>query len=177
MNESHAGEKPRKILYASDKPYPAIQIERQNPSYARAMLDNMGGRNSEMTAISLYVYNGLISECEPALSEAFQKISMVEMHHLRIFGRLAFALGENPRLWGIQGAHKVYWSPGYNQYPSQLKPLLLNAIRGEQEAIQKYEKQIKSIYDECIQNILRRILLDEEIHLTIYKKLYDTYIR
>lgn len=175
MNEHTAGNTPE-IRYASDKPYPKIKVERQNLSYARAMLDNMGGRNSEMNAVSLYIYNSLIAENEPTLSEPFQKISIVEMHHLKMFGQLAYSLGENPRLWSVQGNGKVYWSPGYNHYPTQLKPLLLNAIQHEQEAIQQYEKQTRWIYDECICAILKRIILDEEIHLKIYKNLYDTYI-
>ena len=39
--------------YSSDAPYPPIKAESGNPAYARVMLDNIGGSNSEMSAISL----------------------------------------------------------------------------------------------------------------------------
>ncbi len=50
------------LRYTADLPYPPIKVEMKNPAYAKAMLDNIGGLNSEMSAISLYVYNNLILE-------------------------------------------------------------------------------------------------------------------
>lgn len=47
--------------YSSDVPYPPIKAESGNPAYARVMLDNIGGSNSEMSAISLYIFNQLIT--------------------------------------------------------------------------------------------------------------------
>ena len=45
-----------KLIAASDLPYPPVAVDGKNPAYAKAMLDNVGGANSEMSAISLYVY-------------------------------------------------------------------------------------------------------------------------
>ena len=59
-----------------------------------------------MSAISLYVFNHLITEYNPDVSAVFHKVSIVEMHHLEIFGNLAQQLGEEPRLWTQHGCKK-----------------------------------------------------------------------
>ena len=72
MSTSNADE----ILYASNEPYPEIQISQKNLRYARWMLDNMGGSDSEMSTISLYIYNNIIcGENFQELSNIFKKIS------------------------------------------------------------------------------------------------------
>ena len=161
--------------YSSDAPYPPVRAESGNPAYARVMLDNIGGNNSEMSAISLYVFNHLITGYNPDVSAVFHKVSIVEMHHLDIFGKLALQLGEEPRLWTQHGCKKIYWSPSYNQYPCELPALMHNAINSEKAAISKYQHQIAYIRDENITEILRRIILDERLHVEIFEQVYRTY--
>lgn len=80
-----------------DLPYPPIKIHCCSRANGLAMLDNMGGMNSEMTAVSQYLYNSLVLEaCDPELSNIFSVINRVEMHHLQIFGQLAAQLGWIP---------------------------------------------------------------------------------
>lgn len=161
--------------YSSDAPYPPIKAESGNPAYARVMLDNIGGSNSEMSAISLYVFNHLITEYNPDVSAVFHKVSIVEMHHLEIFGKLALQLGEEPRLWTQHGCKKIYWSPSCNQYPGELRTLMRNVIDGEKAVISKYQHQISYIRDENITENLRRIILDERLHVEIFEKVYGEY--
>ncbi len=162
-------------LFAASEAYPPICAAGENRAYARAMLDNVGGLRSEMNAVSIYFYNSLIVADKCDAAEAFHKISIVEMHHLHIFATLAKQLGEVPRLWGFQGCRRVYWSPCYNKYTSELKPMLLQAIENEQQTIKKYESQRQCIYDENIRANLSRIILDEELHISIYETLYRKY--
>lgn len=157
--------------YEVQEPYPEIRAEQRNPMYARAMLDNMGGSDSEMSTVSLYFYNHLITHDREEIALAFHKISIVEMHHLEIFGALALQLGADPRLWTDQGRRKSYWTPGYNRYPRCLKCLLNNAIEGEKRAIAKYRRQCGWIRDTNIVANLERILLDEEAHVRILEHL------
>ena len=51
------------IRYAHPAPYPPVQVSAQNPAYARQMLSNIGSANSEMSAISLYLYNAQVTGC------------------------------------------------------------------------------------------------------------------
>lgn len=176
---SHCEEKPKKesVAFASSKPYPPVQVCERNQAYGRMMLDNMGGNNSEMSAVSLYLYNNLLIDEDERLSNIFHKISIVEMHHLRIFGQIARLMGENPRLWTYRGNRMAYWTPGYNNYPMEIKALLMNALNGEKNAVQKYEQQCQKIADPHIVACLRRIIEDEEIHIRIFESLYDEYCK
>ena len=161
--------------YSSDAPYPPVRAESRNPAYARVMLDNIGGTNSEMSAISLYVFNNLITEYNQDIAAVFHQISIVEMHHLEIFGKLAFQLGEEPRMWTHYGCKKIYWSPSCNQYCKDLPAMMRNVIDGEKAAVSKYQHQISYIRDENIAENLRRIILDERLHVEIFEKIYAKY--
>lgn len=109
---------PESVAYQAATPYPPIKVTAKNPRYAAAMLDNMGGQISEMSAVALYFYNHLITSDCKEVADTFHHISIVEMHHLEIFGSLALLLGENPRLWSRRGrSGYVFWSPGYLRYP------------------------------------------------------------
>nr|WP_138263622.1 ferritin-like domain-containing protein [[Clostridium] hylemonae] len=149
----------------------------RNRAYGRMMLDNMGGQNSEMSAVSLYVYNNLLIDEDARLSGIFHKISIVEMHHLHIFGEIARMMGENPRLWTYRGNQMTYWSPSYNNYPIEIRPLLTNALNGERKTVQKYEEQCRRIKDIHIVECLKRIIQDEEIHIHIFESLLEEYCR
>lgn len=165
----------KELHYAASESYPPICISRENRAYARAMLDNVGGLHSEMNAVSSYFYNSLMASEYCDAAEAFHQISIVEMHHLHIFAELSKQLGEIPRLWSFHGCRRVYWSPCYNKYTCELKPMLLQAIENERRTIQKYESQRQCIYDENIRANLSRIILDEKLHISIYEALYHKY--
>lgn len=152
------------MLYQSEPtPYPPIRVSCPNRRYALEMLDNLGGQDSEMSAVSLYFYNHFITDGE--LANFFHQLSITEMRHLEIFGRLAQQLGADPKLWSCSKGQPRFWSPAYNQYPIRLGPLLENAIDHEQKAIAKYEKQANDIKDQNIVDNLCRIILDEKEHL------------
>lgn len=155
----------------SAHPYPPIQVAGRDAKYAQAMLSNMGGINSEMSAVSSYFYNSIVTGWNERVAKIFRQISVVEMHHLEIFGKLALALGADPRLWECQGSNMVYWSPGYNSHPTELPAILKNALRAEQAAIRKYEYQARTIGDKNIVENLQRILIDEREHVEIFNML------
>lgn len=165
------------LIFSSPKPYPPVCVCERNQVYGRMMLDNMGGNNSEMSAVSLYLYNNLLIDDDERISSIFHKISIVEMHHLRIFGQFARMMGENPRLWTYRGNRMAYWTPAYNNYPLEMKALLMNALNGEKNAVQKYEQQCQKIEDPHIVECLRRIIVDEKIHIHIFESLYEEYCR
>lgn len=168
--------KNQKASYSASLPYPTVAAEGPNAQYAKAMLDNIGGQNSEISAISLYFYDHLATLNEyHQIAAAFHNISIVEMHHLEIFGLLATQLGEDPRLWSYRGRRRTYWTPAYNRYNSDFRGLMQNAVDSEAAAIEKYEIQINQIGDSNIVENLQRIILDEQTHLEILKQLYQQY--
>lgn len=160
------------LHFCDDTPYPPVAVDGKNPQYAAAILSNIGSCNSEMSAVSLYFYNSLVTrEFFQEVAECFHRISLVEMHHLDIFGELAQKLGTDPRLWSYNKGRMYYWCPGCNQYPTNLAALLTNAITGEKEAIYKYHAQSEWIQDGHIRAILNRIIADEELHIRIFNTL------
>lgn len=165
----------KKEVFAAPNPYPEVCICERNQSYGQMMLDNVGGQNSEISAVTLYVYNNLLIDEDPRLSDIFHKISVVEMHHLHIFGQIARLMGENPRLWTHKGRQMAYWSPAYNKYPIEIEPLLINSLNSERGAVRKYQQQCRQIKDVHIVECLKRIIMDEEIHIQIFESLIKEY--
>ena len=180
------------IRAADEAPYPPVQVERKNRRYAYAMLGNMSGRHSELSTITQYVYNGFVTKGFLEKEDAaliFHEISIVEMHHLSIFGQLACLLGADPRFWSLEqgqwgfsrrfsgGSGRMrYWNAGYNFYSTDFLRLLKRAIEGEQQAIRNYQKQCQWIKDEYVRENLRRIIKDEELHVRILNEMYLKYI-
>lgn len=163
-------------LYQAKLPYPPVKALCENRTYAFAMLDNVGGNNSEMSAVSLYFYNHLRTAYCAEIASCFHHVSIVEMHHLEIFGTLALQLGVDPRLWTRSRNQMAYWTPRYNQYPVELSQLLTYAIQGEERAIEKYQYQLERIEDCNIVENLKRIILDEQIHIQVFQDLYQRYV-
>ena len=157
-----------------DLPYPAVRAGEANPAYAEAMLSNVGGSNSEMTAVSLYIYNSLaIPKPYDQFGPCFEQIAITEMHHLDIFGELAEQLGADPRLWECKGCKCAYWTPAYNDYPREICEMIRNSIKSERAAIRKYKRQAQCIHNANIVENLRRIILDEELHIRTFSRMYE----
>lgn len=183
-----------KERFRNSAAYPSVEVSGKNIDYAREILENIGSPESEMSTISLYIYNSMVTADEfKEVSDCFHGMAVVEMHHLEIFSRLAKLLGVQPRLWcqrqyqnrGFGGGifmkssvvnRMVWWSPSYNTYHCELKPMLMDAIKGEQSAIRQYQRQAEMIQDSSICEILKRIILDEERHVEILSDLYEKYV-
>ena len=158
--------------FSAPDPWPPVRVERPNPRYAAEMLSNIGACDSEMTAAALYFYNStVLSDAEPEFSGIFHRISIVEMRHLEIFARLAHLLGADPRLWSFHNDRLCYWSPACSRYPTQMTALLQNALALEQETILKYRQQAARICDACLADLLNRVILDEQLHLEIFRQM------
>lgn len=158
-----------------DLAYPIVKAEKPNLSYARIILDNIGGCASEMTAITLYAYNHVIFREYEDVASAFGKVNIAEMRHFDIFSELALQLGENPRLWTQRYSQKVFWSPSCVKYSKQLVEALSIAVEEEKSAIKKYESQIEQIHDGNVVENLQRIIIDEKQHEEIFTRLLEKY--
>ena len=159
---------------SAEYPYPAIKVQAKNPNYARMMLSNIGDQNSEASCAALYLYDQIITAGEPEISEAFRLAKQAEEKHLELFCGVAFQLGADPRLWAVTGANAQpmrYWSPQQLCYTANTKALLQNALALERAAIAKYERQTQEIKDDAILLLLRRILVDESMHVEIFRNL------
>jgi len=155
--------------------YPPARVQGPNHVYAEMMLCNIGAANSEMTAVAFYRYANLMSQqADKDVANLFHKVSIVEMHHLDLFGELALLLGAEPRLWYCRNNRREYWSPRHVNYAHcSVADLVRNALEDEKSAIRLYECQIARIADPYITAVLQRVIEDEREHVKLWEEVLN----
>lgn len=158
--------------YNSNKPYPEIRVERPNLEYAKILLSDYAGEVSEDTAIHLYLYQHLVSDdIWNYYSDIIEHISIVEMRHLEILGKLIKLLGLDPDFVSLKDNKLVSWNAKFVNYETDLNKMLDIDISSETKAIENYRCHYELIGDRYIRENLLRIIEDEEVHLKIFKDL------
>ncbi len=155
-----------------NKPYPPIRVEKENIEYAKILLDDYAGSGGEDTAIHEYIYQSLIKE---DISSTLKQIARVEMRHLDILGELIVKLGGKPFFSTYKNNTIIPWTSEYVNYTMNIKDLLLVDIKREENTIKRYESDIKIIDDKYIQDILKRIIEDEKLHILCLQSIYNSY--
>lgn len=115
-----------------------------------------------MTAINQYIYHHFVIN-NKEISEMLEKVAIVEMHHLEMLAELIIKLGDNP----IYYSQNNYWDGYYVNYGYNIFDQLNSDLDSELKAIQIYQRQIEIIKDPYIQEILQRIVLDEQVHVVL----------
>lgn len=157
-----------------DIPYPPVEAKGKNLYYARLLLNDYAGQNGEMTAVTQYLYQHFITAgSDNTLAESLICISEAEMHHFELLGKLITLLGGNPLLRTQNQGRNIYWSGKYIPELRNVKRILQKNIESENIAIRNYRIRIFQINDPQIQSLLERIIKDEELHITIFKKFLD----
>ena len=168
-NCSFAGVKPVMV----DLPYPEIKVRGRNRNYADLLNVDYCGFVSELSAITQYINNeNRISLEECAMARTLLGIAIAEVMHLQKLGELIVLLGGNVDFSckTCNGRPKL-WSPEYLTIPENIDKMLTADIEAEKDAVRQYEMHIKMIDDDCVNAVLRRIILDEEYHIMLLKSL------
>lgn len=152
-----------------DLPYPPVEVKEKNPAYANLLSIDYCGSVSELSAITQYINNEncLAAENCP-LAKTILGIAIAEMMHLQKLGELISLLGGNVDFTARQqnGRQKV-WTPEYLTIPKNPQKMLLADIEAEKGAVSQYRLHIQMINDDCINNMLERIIIDEEYHIML----------
>ncbi len=157
----------------ADLPYPPVQVREQNPAYANLLSIDYCGSVSELSAITQYINNEnrLAPENCP-LARTLLGIAMAEMMHLQHLGELICLLGGPVDYTArMRNGNQRMWTPEYLTLPEQTEKMLLANIEAEKAAINQYEMHRKLIQDDCVDAMLRRIILDEEYHIMLLRQL------
>ena len=163
------------ILYAAPEPYPPIRVERPNPRYAQMLQANFASAGSELTSITQYTYHSLVlGRSAPEAVDALHHISITEMHHLDIFGRLVLLLGGDPRYCSPRQGCPVAWNGNMVTYHASLCEAVQSDISLEQAAIHTYQYQAAAIEDCYISAMLNRIILDEQLHIRAFRRILES---
>lgn len=146
--------------------------------YGLMILDNVGGMDSKVSTISLYMYNYIIiDDSFRELKTLFLDMAKDEMKHLNILMNLALTLNMNPRWWTCLNDQCCYWSPSYLSYSRQITNIIINALEMEYKMINKLLYQINIIEDPKIISVLNQIIYDNKKHITLLKKWETKLVR
>lgn len=151
--------------YASNLPYPEIQTE-QNIAESKLLMPLYSGSSGELTAVMTYCFQTYVSPKYPDICEALEGIAITEMLHHELLGKTIYALGGYP----IMGA-RTYWNGSFANYTLNPRKYLRENILAEQNAIMNYERTILNLSSDSVKMLLERIILDEEVHIGIFKQL------
>lgn len=154
--------------YASDLPYPKIEVT-QNVAESKLLMPVYSGSASELTAILTYSFQSYVSPKYPEIVNALEGIAMTEMRHHELLGQTIYALGGYP----VMGA-RTYWNGSYVNYTLDPRKYLRQNIIAEETAIINYERTILNLSTDSVKTLLERIILDEELHIEIFKELLRT---
>ncbi|MGI6144058.1 MAG: ferritin-like domain-containing protein [bacterium] len=170
--------KPQREGYADPSPYPEIRVLAPNRYYAQLLQDDYAGRVSEFTAISQYLYHYFYLErVSEELGEMLENVAITEMHHMEILGKTIILLGGNPVIRGSYSTRGDFWNGRFIYYGRNLCDQLWADLRAEQQAISNYRQHIAMIRDPYVQAILERIILDEQVHIKLFRQALDRYCR
>ncbi len=158
--------------YCMNIPYPKIKVDKKDIEIAKEILSSYAGRVSEDSAIHDYVFQMMMQDNEE-IKKILKEISIVEMHHLEILGNLIYQLGLTPLFASVVEDKTKWFSGEYVNYEKNWEQTLRDNIYQEEAAIRNYEKIILKTNDENVKHILKRIILDERIHIEIFAKLLE----
>jgi bacterioferritin len=164
--------------YKVDLPYPEAKVEQKNIYYANLLLQDYAGAVSEFTAVSLYIYQHFVSDDKyKSYAKIIGQISIVEMKHLELIAKTIKLLGVKPVFVNSVCPCGRMWTSDYVNYDTCIRGMILEDIKAETKAIENYEKHLCLINDKYIKELIERIILDEKLHLKIFKELYEKYNR
>lgn len=162
--------------YIVKLPYPEPRVEKQSVHYANILLKDYAGAVSEFTAINLYLYQHFMSVKEyEDYAELIGGVSMSEMKHLELLGETIKLLGVKPIYIDNACPPGRLWTPGYVNFTTIIKEMLMEDIQSESKAIENYRYHITLIEDSYIRELLERIILDEKLHLQLFNDIYKKY--
>lgn len=158
------------MQFKSSIPYPKVRVSKKDINLAKNLLYSYAGFISEDTAVHNYFFQSMMIDDEE-IKKILKEIAIVEMHHLEILGNLIYELGLTPKFI----SDNIWFTGEYIDYEKDFKKVLNSNIKSEELAIANYELIINETDDIYVEHILKRIILDEKIHIEIFKKLLKYY--
>ncbi|MGN0771495.1 MAG: ferritin-like domain-containing protein [Christensenellales bacterium] len=156
--------------YSLSLPYPEI-TGYLSPKEVRCLVDDYGGRKSETTAIMQYIYQHYVLDADyPQIGDALLGIAVTEMHHHELLGEAITLAGGDPIIAGST----CFWSGSNVNYIKNPVAALRANIEAERQAIAKYRRTISCVSNASLKDLISRIIMDEELHVSIFEDLLQT---
>lgn len=154
-----------------NEPYPEIVNAVEDKNTIAILKNLLFSRVSELTAVLQYTYQSVVSaEIENEISDIIEEISIVEMMHMEMLMNAIKQFGGNPK---YEDSFGNTFNAGYVYYSHKLMDMLNANIAGEKKAIEEYSNAIMKVKNESLKRLFERIIEDEKLHISIFKKIKD----
>ncbi|TGE31945.1 LysM peptidoglycan-binding domain-containing protein [Desulfosporosinus sp. Sb-LF] len=150
------------------------QIPEPNYTYAMWLFEAYAGADSELTAITTYLYQAVLLD-RPEFDALLRPIAYDEMQHLEKLALALRHLGVDPRYGSFKNGHWIDWRSRFIDYTSELCSLLDVNIEDEAKAHHEYLELAQKIPIPEIQCILTEIAADEERHYHLFCQAKQQY--
>lgn len=163
-------------IFSANLPYPSLQDIQPNCHDLHCIYNDYAGMVSELSAITQYVYHQLLAKEQnfTTIGKDLLSIAQVEMRHLNILGGVILRLGGAPTFTYEKDHQLRYWNGGMIDDCTQIKTMLLEDLRLEQDTIACYKRQAQQVSQPTISAVLNRLILDEDIHVERLQSLLKT---
>ena len=155
--------------FKSNLIYPEIKITKKNIVQAKKILNIYSGRNSIINNILTYLYQSSFLEEKEA--NYLKKIIDVEILHAKIISKLISELGFYPRYIYENFENYKYFNTSYINYDINKENIMTYNLMKKEELINEINKIIENTDNKNIKEILERIIIDEKIHVKIFKEI------
>lgn len=158
-------------------PYPSIEEIVEDKRAAAIISGAYAGHHGELKAVLQYVYHyfNFRHLGDEQTAKILMGIAICEMEHLKILGEFMLKLGVDPIYTRFPPFRTEYFNAAYLSYSKSPVKMLLDDVAMEMTAISEYEKVEKDLKNEKHAAIIKRIALDEELHVKALKERLEKY--
>lgn len=154
--------------------YPQIIPSKLDNDIVYKLMKTNSGNKGEFTSLSQYMYQHFIlfqNKDVPNIYEAMEKIGITEMIHLENIAKKLHLSNVDPKYCRyVDNNTNIcdYWSGGYVDYVKGMEEIMISNIKLESIAIEEYNNILNESKDENLNEIINRILKDENSHLNYF---------
>ena len=116
-----------------------------------------------------------MQDSQPNIADLARQVAITEMKHLGMIGKTIQLLGILPIPQSSESGFIKFWNAGNVYYGESVCDKLTSNIKHEMDAIRMYRNHLRHINDPFIQELLKRIILDEEYHLWLFSNFRDEF--
>lgn len=152
----------------------SMQVPEPTLTYATWLYEAYAGKNSELTAITTYLYQAVLLD-HPDFDALLRPIAYEKLQHLEKLALALRYLGVDPKYGALRSGHWIEWRANFVNYTSDLCSLLEANIAEEAKRHQEYLELALKIPIPEIQCILTEMATDVERHYHLFHQAKQQY--
>lgn len=156
----------------SPLPYPSPIMKEKDIPLANELTALFAGKGGEFSAIARYSYQHIVlSQSSPVVADTLECIGVVEMRHFELLGKMIHSLGVLPKLCENVKRRQYCWSGSFIMYAERPEKIIAHDIYEEKRGVLQYKAFMKKCGNDAVNDVIKRILLDEERHIEMLERL------